>query len=82
MLSLSDSEEILAVLIAVVIIIGFIFSTYRDIKSTILEEKEKLAGKKEVEEKVKTLIDYLDAKTRLVNLVNKQKNKIKKEENK
>ena len=82
MLSLSDSEEILAVLIAVVIIIGFIFSTYRDIKSTISEEKEKLASKKEVEEKVKTLIDYLDAKTRLVNLVNKQNNKIKKEENK
>ena len=82
MLSLSDSEEILAVLIAVVIIIGFIFSTYRDIKSTISEEKEKLANKKEVEEKVKTLINYLDAKTRLVNLVNKQKNKIKKEENK
>ena len=82
MLSLSDSEEILAVLIASAIIIGFIFSTYKDIKSTISEEKEKLASKKEVEEKVKTLIDYLDAKTRLVNLVNKQRNKIKKEENK
>ena len=82
MLSLSDSEEILAVLIALAIIIGFIFSTYKDIKSTISEEKEKLAEKKEVEEKVKTLIDYLDAKTRLVNLVNKQKDKIKKEENK
>ena len=82
MLSLSDSEEILAVLIALAIIIGFIFSTYKDIKSTISEEKEKLAEKKEVEEKVKTLIDYLDAKTRLVNLVNKYKDKIKKEENK
>ena len=82
MLSLSDSEEILAVLIALAIIIGFIFSTYRDIKSTISEEKEKLASKNEVEEKVKTLIDYLDAKTRLVNLVNKYKDKIKKEENK
>jgi len=82
MLSLSDSEEILAVLIALAIIIGFIFSTYKDIKSTISEEKEKLAEKKEVEEKVKTLIDYLDAKTRLVNLVNKHKGKIKKEENK
>ncbi len=79
MLSLSDSEEILAVLIALAIIIGFIFSTYKDIKSTISEEKEKLAEKKEVEEKVKTLIDYLDAKTRLVNLVNKHKNKLKKE---
>ena len=82
MLSLSDSEEILAVLIALAIIIGFIFSTYKDIISTISEEKEKLAEKKEVEEKVKTLIDYLDAKTRLVNLVNKHKGKIKKEENK
>ena len=82
MLSLSDSEEILAVLIALAIIIGFMFSTYKDIISTISEEKEKLAEKKKVEEKVKTLIDYLDAKTRLVNLVNKQKNKIKKEENK
>ncbi|MBB13083.1 MAG: hypothetical protein CMC78_02815 [Flavobacteriaceae bacterium] len=82
MLSLSDSEEILAVLIALAIIIGFIFSTYKDIISTISEEKEKLAEKKEVEEKVKTLIDYLDAKTRLVNLVNKQKKKIRKEENK
>ena len=79
MLSLSDSEEILAVLIALAIIIGFIFSTYKDIKSTISEEKEKLAEKKEVEEKVKTLIDYLDAKTRLINLVNKHKNKLKKE---
>ena len=82
MLNLSDSEEILAVLIASAIIIGFIFSTYKDIKSTISEEKEKLAEKKKVEEKVKTLIDYLDAKTRLVNLVNKHKDKIKKEENK
>lgn len=82
MLSLSDSDEILAVLIALAIIIGFIFSTYKDIISTISEEKEKLAEKKEVEEKVKTLIDYLDAKTRLVNLVNKHKGKIKKEENK
>jgi hypothetical protein len=81
MLNLSDSEEILAVLIASAIIIGFIFSTYKDIISTISEEKEKSAEKKEVEEKVKTLINYLDAKTRLVNLVNKQKNKIKKEEN-
>ncbi len=79
MLSLSDSEEILAVLIALAIILGFIFSTYKDIISTISEEKEKLAEKKEVEEKVKTLIDYLDAKTRLVNLVNKHKNKLKKE---
>ena len=53
MLNLSDSEEILAVLIALAIIIGFIFSTYKEIRSTISEEKEKFANKKEVEEKVK-----------------------------
>tara|TARA_B100001564_G_scaffold190650_1_gene160166 strand:+ start:369 stop:617 length:249 start_codon:yes stop_codon:yes gene_type:complete len=82
MLSLSDSEEILAVLIALAIIIGFIFSTYKDIKSTISEEKEKLAEKKEVEEKVKTLIDYLDAKTKLINFIGKAKEKLKKEDNK
>ena len=81
MLSLSDSEEILAILIALAIIIGFIFSTYKDINSTISEEKEKLAEKKEVEEKVKTLIDYLDAKTKLINIIGKAKEKLKKEDN-
>ena len=49
MLSLSDSEEIFAIFIAFVIIIGFIFSTYSDIKSTITEEKEKFNDKKEAE---------------------------------
>ncbi|RPG56686.1 MAG: hypothetical protein CBD95_004430 [Flavobacteriales bacterium TMED235] len=82
MLSLTDFEEILAVFIALAIIIGFIFSTYKDIRSTISEEKEKLADKKEVEEKVKTLIDYLDAKTKLINFISKAKEKIKKEDNK
>ncbi len=81
MLSLSDSEEILAVLIALAIIIGFIFSTYKEIRSTISEEKEKFANKKEVEEKVKTLIEYLDAKTKLINFIGKAKEKLKKEDN-
>tara|TARA_B100001057_G_C22275585_1_gene728678 strand:- start:81 stop:320 length:240 start_codon:yes stop_codon:yes gene_type:complete len=79
MLSLSDSEEIFAVLIAAAIIIGFIFSTYKDIQVTIAEEKEKLADKKQIEEKVKTLIDYLDAKSRLIKLINRYKEKIKKD---
>ena len=81
MLSLSDSEEILAVLIALAIIIGFIFTTHKEIRSTISEEKEKFANKKEVEEKVKTLIDYLDAKTKLINFIGKAKEKLKKEDN-
>jgi cell division protein FtsB len=71
MLNLSNTEEILAILIAVAIIIGFVFSTYKEIQSTIAEEKAKQREKKETEAKVKTLINYLDAKTELIDAVNK-----------
>ena len=82
MLTLSDSEEILAVLIALAIITGFVYSTYKEIKSTTAEEKEKFEDKKEAEEKVKTLIDYLDAKTRLISSINNAQKKLKKKEDK
>ena len=82
MISLSDSEEILAILIAAAIIMGFIFSTHKEIKSTIAEEKDKFEDKKEAEEKVKTLIDYLDAKTNLISSINKAQKKLKKKEDK
>ena len=78
MLSLSDSEEIFAIFIALAIIAGFIFSTYSDMKATITEEKEKFNDKKEAEEKVKTLIELLDAKTRLINKINSVKKNWKK----
>jgi hypothetical protein len=71
MLNLSDTEEILAIIIAVAIIMGFVFSTYKEIQSTIAEEKAKQLEKKETEAKVKTLIKYLDAKTELIDAVNK-----------
>ncbi len=71
MLNLSDTEEIFAILIAVAIIMGFVFSTYKEIQSTIAEEKAKQREKKETEAKVKTLIKYLDAKTELIDAVNK-----------
>ena len=51
MLSLNDTEEILAILVAVVIVLGFIFSTYKEIQSTIAEEKDKYREKKENEAK-------------------------------
>ena len=82
MISLSDSEEILAILIATAIIMGFIFCTFKEIKSTIADENEKVEAKKEAEEKVKTLIDYLDAKTRLISSINKAQKKLKKKEDK
>lgn len=70
MLSLNDTEEILAILIAVAIVMGFVFSTYKEIQTTIAEEKSKLREKKETEAKVKTLIQYLDAKKELIDAVN------------
>ena len=70
MLNLNDTEEILAVLIAVAIILGFVFSTYKEIQSTISEEKGKLREKKETEAKVKALIQHLDAKKELIDAVN------------
>ena len=78
MLNLSDTEEILAILIAMAIIIGFVFTTYKEIQSTIAEEKTKQIEKKKTEAKVETLIQYLDAKKELIDAVNQATKKIKK----
>ena len=59
---LSDSEEIVAFIVAIAIVIGFVASTYMEIKNTIAEEKAKVAEKLENEEKIKTLITYFDTK--------------------
>ena len=75
MLNLNDTEEILAILIAVAIVLGFIYSTYKEIQSTISEEKGKLREKNETEAKVKTLIEYLDAKKELIDVLNPFKKK-------
>lgn len=75
MLNLNDSEEIIAILIAVAIILGFVFSTYKEIQSTVAEEKAKFREKKETEAKVKTLIKYLDAKSKLIDAVNQMNKK-------
>lgn len=75
MLNLNDTEEILAILIAVAIVLGFVYSTYKEIQSTISEEKVKYREKKETEAKVKTLIEYLDAKKELIDALNQVKKK-------
>jgi len=66
---LSESEEIVAFIVAIAIVIGFIASTYIEIKNTIAEEKAKLAEKRKNEEKIKTLIEYLDTKKKLIDTV-------------
>ena len=66
---LSDLEEIVAFIVAIAIVIGFVASTYMEIKNTIAEEKEKATEKKENEEKIKTLINYFDTKKKLIDTV-------------
>ena len=66
---LSDSEEIVAFIVAIAIVIGFVASTYMEIKNTIAEEKAKVAEKLENEEKIKTLITYFDTKKKLIDTV-------------
>ena len=66
---LSDSEEIVAFIVAITIVIGFVASTYMEIKNTIAEEKAKVAEKLENEEKIKTLITYFDTKKKLIDTV-------------
>ena len=63
---LSDSEEIVAFIVALVIVMGFVASTYMEIKNTIAEEKERIAEKHKKEEKIKTLINYFDTKKKLI----------------
>ena len=52
---LSETEEIIAFIICIAIIVGFAVSTYLEIKNTIAEEKNKRKEKRENEEKIKTL---------------------------
>ena len=66
---LSDLEEIVAFIVAIAIVIGFVASTYKEIKNTIAEEKEKATEKKKNEDKIKTLINYFDSKKKLIDTV-------------
>jgi len=78
MFTLNQYEEVLAIIVALVIIFGFAYSTYKEIQTTIAEEREKIAEKKEIEDKVNTLIDYLDAKTELMEALNSTNKKLEK----
>ena len=57
------------------LVLGFVISTYKEIQSTIAEEKGKFMEKKETEAKVKTLIQYLDAKKELIDAINEVEKK-------
>ena len=78
---LSETEEIIAYIVCIAIVIGFIASTYIEIKNTIAEEKQKQAEKEENEAKIKTLIDYLDTKKKLFDVLVKTKKSIENKKN-
>ena len=80
---LNETEEILAIIVCVAIVIGFIFKTIQDVKSTITEEKAKFNQQKKDEEKVRELIDFLDERTELLKNVHElqQENITKDEQN-
>ena len=70
---LSETEEIIAFIICIAIVIGFTVSTYLEIKNTISEEKNKQKEKIENEAKIKTLIKYFDAKKNLIDRITETK---------
>ena len=70
---LNDLEETVVLIAAVFIIIAFIVKTYKDIKETIAEEKQKLYEKNKNEEKVKNLIEYIETKSTLIKSIVKAK---------
>ena len=78
---LNETEEILAIIVCVAIVIGFIFKTIQDVKSTVAEEKAKFNQQKKDEEKVRELIDFLDERTELLKNVHElQQGNITKDE--
>ncbi|OUU47593.1 MAG: hypothetical protein CBC28_07180 [Flavobacteriaceae bacterium TMED68] len=70
---LSETEEIIAFVVCIAIVIGFAVSTYLEIKNTISEEKNKQKEKIENEAKIKTLIKYFDAKKNLIDRITETK---------
>ena len=70
---LNDLEETVVLIAAVFIIIAFVVKTYKDIKETIAEEKQKLYEKNKNEEKVKNLIEYIETKSTLIKSIVKAK---------
>ena len=75
---ISETEEIVAYIVCIAIIIGFALTTYMEIKNTVREEKQKHKKQQENVEKIKTLISYFNAKKKLIDTVAKL-NQTKKE---
>ena len=77
---LTKLEEIIAFIACGLILVAFGVSTYKNIKSTIYEERKKDAEKKENEEKIKVLIKYYRIKAALIKKFEKAKEKLKEED--
>jgi len=78
---LSETEEFIAIVICLGILVSFVVKTIQDIRATVAEEKQKAVQKKQDEEKVKQLIEYLDTKNELIQTYLTTKEKIEKNKN-
>ena len=74
---LNDLEEIIVLIVAIFIVIAFGVNTYKDIKETIAEEKQKLYEKNKNEKKIKNLIEYIETKNTLIKTIIKAKKSLK-----
>ena len=79
---LSEAEEIIAYVVCIAIVIGFGVSTYMEIKNTLAEEKQKQAEKEGNETKIKTLIEYLNSKKKLIDTLAETKKALEEKKNK
>jgi archaellum component FlaF (FlaF/FlaG flagellin family) len=73
---LSDLEEIIVLIAAFFIVVGFVVKAYKDIKETVAEEKRILNEGKKNEEKIKILTQYIDSKNTLIQNILKAKKKL------
>lgn len=69
---LSKIEEIIVIIAAGFIVIGFVVSTIKNIQQTIAEEKQKEEKKKSNERKIRDLIKYMEVKKELTQLLKKK----------
>ena len=75
---LNDSEEFLALIIAIGLVVGLLYKSYTDYHKMTREHNKKVIEKTKNEEYIKALTKQLEIKNELLKKVIELKNKMKK----
>ena len=75
---LNDSEEFIALIIAIGLVVGLLYKSYTDYHKMTKEHNKKVIEKTKNEEYIKALTKQLEIKNELLKKVNELKNKKKK----